>query len=473
MAIDSTGSRITFGGLASGLDTNALIEALIQAERAPLRRLEARRADVSDQQSRFRDLNSRLLRLREAASAIDNRISQLEAPSLDEEFLAFQAETSDEAVLTATADGTGTATAGSFAVRVEQLATAAREVSAAYSSASDTVGSDGDTLSIDFGGESTIDITITSSTTVQSLRDEINAHADNDGSVRAELLDDGSGSVRLVISGTQTGADNDLSITTTLTAPGGGSFLDASLSQDAQDARLRVFGVTITRSSNDVSDAIPGITLHLAGVNDPNDTSDEETVTVDRDDEAVATKLQELVDAYNDVRDFARAQVEVDSDTNRAGPLSGNAVVRSLEQQVRQVVGDVYSFTGNPFSTLSEIGVRFDADGRLSLDQTVLSAALDEDPLAVRQLLSGDGTADGAATALARSLDPVIRSGDGTLARIDSNFSDRLDQLDDSIARMEDRIARREELLIQRFTELERLVTAFQSQSTFLNGLGR
>lgn len=473
MSTDPDGLRISFGGLASGLDTNALVRALIDVERVPVRRLESRRDDVEDQQRRFRELNSLLDKLRSASAALDNQTDQLAGPSLDEEFLAFTGTSSDESILTVSADGQGSASVGSFDVRVDRLASAARRVSAAYTDAGDTVGQAGDTLRIDYGGSAPIDITLAAGTTLQALRDAINGDANNDGSVRAELLDDGSGGVRMILAGSETGVEHDLSVTTTITAAGGGSFIDAALGQDAQDAELRVFGVTIYRGSNDIDDAIPGMTLHLAGTHDPASPTAQAVLTVERDDDAMAADLQAFVDAYNAVRSFMQQQTVVNPETNRAGPLSGDPTLRTIERLIRDAAGQIVSFDGNPFSSLSDVGVRFDDEGRLTLERDVLTDALESDPLRVRELLSGYGGGDGIATAMARALDPIIQSGDGTLASKDSSFDDRIAQLADSIERMEARVAKREEGLIARFTQLEQLITTFQSQSLFLNGFGR
>lgn len=464
--------RITFGGLASGLDTNALIDGLMGVERIPLQRLQSRRSEIQDEQSRFQKLNSLLLGVRDAARALDNRTDLLASASPDEEFLAFQASSSNESVLTVTADGQGNASPGAVDVRVSQLARPARRVSAAYGASTDVVGQAGDTLQIDFGGAQPIALTLAAGTTLAGLRDAINDDANNDGSVRAELLDDGNGSVRLILSGRDAGVSHDITVTSSITAPGGGSFEDAALSQAAQNAQLDVFGVSIQRETNDIDDAIPGVTLHLVGVNDPATPTDQVSIQVSRDDDAIAEKLQALVDAYNEVRSFMQDQRAVDPETNRAGPLSGDSTLRGIERTLQQSLGASYTFAGNAFTTLSSVGVRFDSKGKLSLDRQVLNDALEQDPLAVRELLSGDGTTDGAATALARSLEPILRAGDGTLAVREDGFADRIDDLDDRIDRMQERLDQKEEALIARFTQLESLLAGLQNQSLFLSGFG-
>lgn len=458
---------IKFGGLASGIDTSAIIEALMDVERLPVKRMEDERADVVKRQSLIRDLNSMMLELREAARGIDNRTDTLAARASKEELLSTSAESSNETVLGASSSGS--ALPGTYSVRVTQLATAARRVSASYGAATDLVGSGSGTLSIAYGGTAPIDLTLDGTETLSDLAELINEDANNDGSVRASILDDGQGGFRLVIAGADVGTDDDVTLTTSLTGPLGAPFIDAAASQSATDAQLVVFGVTVTRASNEISDVVPGVTLKLTGTNDPNVATDAVTVTVSRDGDAIAAKLQTLVDAYNKLREFGLRQSTYDSVNRKAGPLSGDIGLRLAEKAAQDVISRSFSFAGNPFTSLSAIGIEFETGGKLSLDRVVLDEALATDPDSVRELLSGDGTTDGAATALARALEPVVRSGDGILAERLDSIDDEIDDIDDRIARAELRLDAIEESLTRRFSALEKLIADFQSSSTFID----
>ena len=52
--------EISFGGLATGLDTNAIISALLDVERIPILRAEQRRNELRDRNSIYGDLRSQL-----------------------------------------------------------------------------------------------------------------------------------------------------------------------------------------------------------------------------------------------------------------------------------------------------------------------------------------------------------------------------------------------------------------------------
>lgn len=458
---------IKFSGLASGIDTAAIVEALMGVERQPLSRMQADRADVLKRQGLIRDLNTMLLDLRNAARAIDNRSDTLTTAASSEELLATRASSSNESVLGASSSGA--AAPGTYSVRVEALATAARRITAAYAAATDVVGQAGDTLSIEYGGAAPIALTLDGSERLADLADLVNQSPENDGSVRASLLDDGQGGVRLVLAGADVGADDDVTVATTIQGPGGAAFVDADLSRSATDARLVVYGVTVTRGSNEITDVIDGVTLRLIGVNDPDVVTDAVSVTVSRDEEAIAAKLQTFVDAYNKVREFALRQSTYDSVNKKAGLLSGDTGLRLAESAVQTVLAARHAFAGNALDSLSSIGIAFEKDGKLSFDRAKLSDALSADPGSVRELLSGDGTTDGVATALARALEPIVRSGDGLLAGRIRGYDDEVRAIDGRIARFETRLDQIEESLVRRFTALETLISQLQSSSSFLD----
>jgi len=455
--------RITFGGLSTGIDTAALVEGLLAVERASLGRIESQRSDVETKQGLFRDLNTLLLDVRNAALSLDNLNATQTGASLDEEFLAYQATSANEGVVVASSTGTGNPTPGTYAVTVSSLAAVGRDISTSFADPAALMGGAGDTFSVGFGnGTGSIDVTLDpAGISLDGLRDAINSSPDNDGSVRAEVLFDGT-SYRLIVSGTQAGSASDIAVSTTLS---GGAFVDAALSSDATDATLNVFGVDITRSTNSISDAIAGVTLDLVA---PGTSS----VTVARDDSEIVDRVQTLIDAVNAVRSFSDGQSAVDENTQRGGPLSGDPLLRRIGLQVSSLLARSFDF-GSPdaVDSLSLIGVRTGDDGLLSLDQGVLSSKLDSDPLGVRRLFSGDGTTSGVAVEISQYLEPIVRSGDGALAVRDDSYDDQIAVLSDSITRFEQRLAQREQTLLLRFSAMETAVARLQAQSSFLAGL--
>ncbi len=490
MAVGDSGSttlggRLVFGGVASGLDTNALIKQLIAVEGRPLIRLEDQKSDLEDEKKLYQELNTKLLALRDKARAIDNRTSTLGTSSIDEELLAYKATSADENTLTAST--TGEATPGSYDVVVGQLATVGRELSSGQASQDTALGlGAGETLTIDYGGTDTIDITVNASTTLLNIRDAINVNSNNNGNVQASVLYDGT-DYHLIIAGTQSGESNDIVVTESAGLSG---FIDPALEQAAQNSIIQVLGIVIERDTNEIDDALEGVTLNLRGVSDNNlgftfddpptatNFSDAEpTVTeikIETDVPEISKRLKEFTDAFNEVRNFIDSNSEFDEETKETGPFSADATIRSIELELQTQLVESFQFTnGGAFQGLAEIGIEFNANGRLTLDEETLEAALVEDISSVKRVLGGDpdNDEDGAASAIARYLEPITRSGDGTFAVKDDSFDTQIESLETRIDQFTLYLQAREESMIKRFTALETFISALQSQSGFLSSL--
>lgn len=510
-----TGSigRTTFGGLASGLDTNALLNGLLELERIPLDRLRSRQSEIETQRGLMRQLNTKLLALRKAAQALDNRNSTGNADSLDEEFLRYSGSSTDEDVVGVTA-GAGAAP-GEIEVEVKQLARGSRFFSESYASDTATVLTEGQFFRISLpNGDpdavppkepTTIRVEATADSgplSLQDMRDQINTSPDNGGTVRADILKIAEGDYQLVVKTTGTGLSNQMNL-------GGNMLIQAPDPERdfALNAEFYLFGlgsaatddVPIERESNVVDDVLSGVTLRLNRVAREDENAPgvpiPETVTVDVDVEEIAKGIETFTEAYNDVVDFLDAQFRYDEVNNQSGPLSGDFTLRRVQGQLRSMISRGFAFSTNPSNpfapggdsgaggAISNIGIEVESGGRLRLDKSKLEEALALDPLSVREFLKGRAAADdgddetvdydpGFADLVATQLEELVRSGDGLLASRDQAFADRIAEFDVSIERFEFRLGQREETLIARFTELERIVSGLQSQQGFLAGIG-
>lgn len=500
--------RPTFGGLASGLDTNALLSGLLEVERIPLTRLQSRRSEIQTQQNLMRELNTKLVALRDAAKALDNRNDTGSANSTTEEFLRYSGSSSNEDVVTVSA-GSG-ASPGDIDVLVRELATGSRRFSSSFSDGDAIALAEGQsiTISLPNGDPDAIpapveptEITIVGGeggTTLQNLRDQINTSADNGSTVRADVLQVSETEFRLVLTSTGTGTSNNLTVT-------GGIVLDETLSVDATDATVEIFGQTLTRESNFIDDVLTGVTLELVGPAEEDDAQvpQSETLTVGVDVDEIANGIESFISAYNDVVSFIDQQFSYNETTKTSGPLAGDSTLRGIQSRLRDMVSRGYSFEANPNNpfgpsgdgalggSITGIGIELEGGGRLSLDREQLEESLARDALSVAQFFRGDVRQtpanqaqidldptvtpdlydEGFAQLVAQELEVLVRSGDGTLAERDEAFDRRIRTFDDSIERFEQRLALREESLIQRFSALERIVAGLQNQQGFLSSI--
>lgn len=370
-------------GLGSGLDVGSLVSQLMALERRPLTALASKEAKYQAQLTAYGSLKG-------ALSSFQTAVAALASPAI---FSAARASIADSAV--ATVSASSAATAGSYSLEVQTLAQAHKLKSGGFAETSDTVGTG--TLTIQFGTYSTGSFTLnpdkaaatisidSGKSSLAGVRDAINAA---NAGVSASIINDGSGN-RLVIASKDTGVANALKITVAdddlgNTDNSGLSQLayDAStggttnLSQTvaAQNASAVIDGIAISKSSNTISDAIEGVTLTLLKENTPSAT----TFSVSRDTAGVQTSVQSFVKAYNDLNKTVTDLSKYDAANKKASLLTGEATIRSLQSQLRGVFNTSLSTAGGGLSTLSEIGIAFQADGTLKLDTARLNTVLND-----------------------------------------------------------------------------------------------
>lgn len=399
-------------GLASGLDVDAIVTSLMNVEKKPLTALTTQKTAYQSKISAYGTLNSSL-------STFQTAVNNLATAS---KFNAQTVTSGDSSVLTATANGN--ATVGDYAITVTQLAKAQKIASAGFTNITDIVGTG--TMSISLGtydsagntftanpDKPSVDIVISSANnTLSGVRDAINAAG---AGVTATIVNDGT-SNRLVITSKETGEVNGLKITTTdsdgnnLDASGlsqlaydptatAGAGKNLSEKQAAKNAILDIDGIAIVKSSNTISDAISGLTLNLLK------TSGTEKVSleVDRDEDSVKKSVSAFVDAYNSLNTKLRSLTNYNADdTTKNGVLLGDATARSVITQIKSVMTSVIGTSGS-LTSLSQIGVAFQADGTLKLDSTKLDTAMANNFSDIAALFTTTGVATDSQVSFANS----------------------------------------------------------------------
>lgn len=458
-------SGISFGGLASGLDTQAIISALLAVERRPLLQLEQTKKDLQKQKSLFGELDGLLDKINDATRKLKTT----------SDFLQMKTASSDEALVTASASSS--ATPGTYSVKVEQLATSQIN-QAGYSSAStDLAGETGNVrLQIDVGSNTWI---IDTAPNLDAIAAEINAQDDlNDIGVRAEVIDTGASNpdpsqrYKLVIRSKEPGSANSFSLSVD---SGGTEF--TNLVNDlntnpanvaAADAQLNVNGVTVYRSTNTISDLFEGLTLDLKAA-DPNK---EVTITVSTDATETGATIKKLVDAYNELVDFMEAQNVVDEEGQASSPLFGDTTMRSIRSGLRNIVGGAVTTTGNEaFQLLSQIGITADTKGKLEFSQTKFEEALATDEDAVTALFADETL--GIAKRLEDQLKLYTDSVDGLIKTRNDGYDSRIKQTSDRIEQAERRLELYEVQLTQKYANLETLMARLQGQGSSVGNIAQ
>ena len=445
---------IQAGGVGSGLDINSLVAQLVSAENA------SRSGPILRREAAATTKISALGTLKGALSAFKGALTPLR--NLDV-FSMRKASSEDATRFTATASSG--AAAGSYDIEVINLASAHRLASGPYLAGASTEIGYG-SLTITVGAES-FDVEISQdANTLEDIRDAINDSSDNTG-VQATLLN-GTQGTRLILTSRQTGADHAI----TVAASGGDAGL-AALNYDpngtmnldemdlARDALVNISGFPVSSSTNSIDEAIEGVTINLLKA----EMGKEFPLDIAFDSASVATRIQNFVTEYNNMQAQLTKLGGYDAATKTAGPLLGDSLLRSVQQDMRNGLTNPVAGLRGDFNALASIGITTTASGTLELDAAKLNKALSADPDAVAHLF---GSENGAAARLYAQVDARLTSG----SDLDSRNTTLKRQMDD-IGREKEALALRMEQIEARyrkqFTALDSLLSQLQTTSSYLS----
>lgn len=448
-------ANVQFGGLITGLDTNALISGLVKAEHRSIDVLQGQKVRFQAQDAVIASVIGGLAKVRNAAQSL----------SLSTDFQKKTASSSDDSVLTVSAGAA--AEPGNIDIVVDSLASAQTVQSTSFTASTAAIGTG--TLTISAGGKSRAIVVDGSNNTLSELRDTIN---DADGDVTANIVNVGAGTddYRLILRSKNTGTANAVTVSGTLTGganpfAGGGQVV-----QTAADAVFSVNGLTVRRSSNKISDVVAGLTLTLVGEGDRDgavETTDRAAqVAVAADASNVSASVKNLVESFNAVNEIVNDQFTLDPNTNRQGSTAGDASLRGVMARLRAELSRPGGL-GVGYQYLSDVGVRFQKDGSLTLDEGKLSAALADDPTAVSRLFLA--TEDGIGKRLPEAVNDFVSQVDGALTFRQKGIAQSIKRIDEKVVREEERIAAMQERLTRQFSALEEIVSQLKSQGDFLS----
>ncbi len=424
----------SISGLGSGIDWKSLVSQIRQVEQTQL--LQPLQDQKAAYESKFSAWGTLSGKLDDFLTAADN-IKDSSDFDVYQATLSSSSSVEADSILSATV-GSGAAK-GRYDIKVLNLAKAEKLQSTGVSSQSSDAGWTG-TINIE-GHDVTLD-----GKSLQDLQEEINNlnSGDSPSGVIASVLEVSSSDYRLILTSEDEGA-------------AGFSFTDAagdyfSTLQAGEDASFSIDGISMTRSSNTVTDAIAGVTLKLKS----EDASTTVTMDVDRDQSAITDKIQDFVDKYNAVIGFVNDQFNYDADNEKTGgPLFGDIITRSIKSKLETTVLD---------AGLYDYGIQFEDDGTITLDQDDLQSAMDSD---FNTMVSDFNS-------VGQSLDTILNdytdSIDGTVKLQRDSLQDNVDRIDKKISATQDRIDLEMDRLTKQFIAMDSVLNELQSQSSWLLG---
>jgi len=440
----------TVSGIGSGIDTQAIVESLVAAQKAP------KQAQINTQTLKATTTLSSIGKIQAALDAFRGALTSM---TNDNSFGGLSVKSSDEKVATITT-GAGAAN-GTFSLVVSKLATASKVSTKVYAGGAGSVvnpGTTATTLTINQNGQA-YDLSVPAGATLQQVRDSINSQFGTAG-LSANVLTDASGS-RLIVTSTKMGVGSDITLT-------GNSGIDTGYTvvDPPQDAEYTLDGIAMKSKTNDITDAVSGLNIKLLSTSSKNASSGEYTPTilsVSTSTTALKSGLKGFIDTYNALLSVVNAETKVTKNADgsmTAAALTGDATMRTMMASIRE---ELNALSGNgTLKSLAAFGVTSSQDGgALSLDDKKWDKAAATNAADLTSIFNGK---DGLLARLQKVTEPFAKASTGTLAERSKTLSESLTKLKTEQETLDARMEALQKSLQDKYNNMDTLVTQLRQQ---------
>jgi flagellar hook-associated protein 2 len=434
-------------GLISGMDTSGVINQLLAAERAPADRMATRQTKMNTEASAIATIRNLVDNVKAAAQAIDT-------PT---DWQTVKATSSETTI--ATVDTRNTTATGNLSFTVDRLA-AAHQLVSSGSPKSGAVEWANASIVLHVGGvDKTITATANQTTGVRDLNSVVKAINDAKVGVQAQAVQVAPDQFRLQLTAANPGAASSFTVVS-------GFSESFDIAQEAKDARIVLANglYDATSPSNTFKDLLPGVDVTVKKT-----STDPITVSVTKDVDAIANKVQALVTAVNNALTNVRNVTKYDPATKTASTLTGDPTARRVATELsRALVGEI---TGSTLGAASLAGVTTAKDGSVSFDRTKFLAAYAKDPDAVQELFVSSSPGQPSVTQrLVDAANRATASDTGYLRTAEQSRKDRATELGKQITAIEDKLDRDAQALRKRFADMEAALGTLKQQGNWLAG---
>ncbi|WP_439134329.1 flagellar filament capping protein FliD [Pseudomaricurvus sp.] len=376
------GNIISSLGAGSGLNSTSLVEQLTDVERAPKQnQIDTKRESFETKLSDFGVIRSALSLLQDSGDVLTDSATFNSKSASFSDSSAFIPVSLDENV-----------PVGNYSFEVLDVAQSqSLATGSSFAAPTDAVGKG--SLTLDFGSWDSAEppttfthngdkdpLVITlddTNNSLNGLRDAIN---EADVGVTASVVNDGNG-YRLLLTA-ESGQSNQLQITATEEAGAEGlaafnfNATDQALNQaqGGQDARLKINGLEVTRSTNEIDDVLDGFKFTLAKP-DPGNVVN---VSISEDKAGAQQAVRDFVDSFNAFLEAVEPAVGYNTETEEEGSLKRDPAARSVMTQIRNLISTSVGGLDESFAALSSVGIRTENDGTLSIDDEDFNRAFSD-----------------------------------------------------------------------------------------------
>lgn len=446
---------IQFGGLATGIDTVSIIEQLMNAERIPITRLESDKTWMNNRLTAFTQLDAKLNAFQASIANLGDTDTLLTRAVTQSSSDHLTATVSSEAL-------TGT----SYQVEVVSMAQVQKSISDNGFASKTNSGFGTGTLNLTVDGNNhPIEISPENNSLTGIMQAINEAGVGVSASIiNTKVRNSDADSYRLILTGKDVGKEFSLNKAEGWIAGTTGydlTFNDPPR-QEARQAHIVVDGTDIYNDSNILEEAIPGVTLDLLQAEIGKTT----TLTVNLDKNRIKSTIQAFAKGYNEVISFITGQSKIDG--KGGGVLGGDSGIGTIKRRLQNMLTEPMANSG-VYTTLSQLGFETQKDGTLTVDDTVLTKAIDTNLGSVVSLLAGEGEQTGLAKKFQDYLSSMTNSSSGMLKGRKDSITTNIKRIDNRIESMEARLEQRQKTMEAQFSAMESLVSGLNAQSSYLS----
>ncbi len=453
-------------GIGSGLEVETIVKQLVALESKPIAALQTKATGINTQISAFSQLKSQI-------SNLQDQVDKLAKPAT---WLGNTLTSSNPAQVTGTA--TSSAVQATYDVEVSQMA-AGQTIGSGLVASGTTLGPGKLTISMGTFGTSgltpntkdganvsfSVDITAEDDS-LAKIAAKINAAK---GDVSATVLKDHTGE-RLVLQSKTTGVNSAFSVE----AEGAGlqqfayNGTDGTMkrSVEAQDTLAKINGINMASHTNVFEEVAAGVTLTVAQKSAKDAAP--ARITIANDTATAKTALKNLVESYNALSGALTTMTAYDKDTKAAGTLQGDSTAVNLQSALRRLLSGPGG-EGGEFTSLSQMGIAFQKDGTLKIDDTKLDKAL-KDPESMSKFFTtdvADASQDGFAVRLKDFTSGMLATG-GTFSTKDETLKNALKRNTADQERQTARVTAYEARVRAQYSRLDTQMASLKALDTYV-----
>ncbi len=437
----------------------AALKQIIDAEREPIKQIEARKAREEQKMKLFQEFKGKF-------TGADKVFSEL---SNFRRFRELKVDLGDGANQVSVTLDKEKANPGSYKMEIDELAARSSIISNGFSSPDEPNLGIGYVVVYLPNGDSADLFIDEDHASLHGIESMINKQQNSP--VRASVIKDLSDSEnpwRLVITGKKDGEDDALMFPQFYFLDGREDFY-VSEENDAKNALLKLDDFEIEGESNDIPEFLTGVNMHLKQAK-PDQPF---TMNITEDYQKIAGKVKAMVDQVNSIFEFIIKQNQVDEKSDTRTMFTGDTSLQGMEFKLRNLFHEAFPTYSDPDDEdtyhpvfLHELGIEFAKTGLLTFKEEKFTKAIEGKFEQMAEAICGE---NGIAIRLRQAISGYTQTGDGFLNNREQALRNKIKAFDDQIAIKERRIDQKQEALTAKFARLQGTLSDMQRQQQYLS----